>query len=214
MANFHTHLSVALAISTALATTGFMLNAYGFFEMIVLACAGMVGGLLPDIDLDHAKISRIGFNLASLLGAMFMVILYHRQHPTTPTDGLIAWGVGFLLLRFGFFALFSRLTHHRGMVHSVPYMATLSLMFVYLAFYIFDWTALLSWFFGLFIFIGTMVHLLLDELFSVNIYGLRVKKSFGSAFKFFERKKPLAYMILYGVLFGLWSFAPPTEHFF
>lgn len=54
-----------------------------------------------------------------------------------------------------------------------------------------------------------MIHLLLDEIYSVNVYGLRLKKSAGSAFKFFERKKPVQYACLYALLAAVVYVAPP-----
>lgn len=209
MANFNTHLSIALAVSASLATAGMMMGVYGFGEMVVLSLVGMVGGLLPDIDLGKSRISQMAFHTISLLGTSLMLVLYYQYQALNVMDALVIWGFGFLVLRFGVFGLYSRLTRHRGMVHSVPYMALLSLVLVCTVFHLLHLSELLSWLFGLFLFIGSLVHLLLDELFSVNIYGLKVKKSFGSALKFFEVKRPLSYILLYVLLVGVWQLAPP-----
>ena len=74
------------------------------------------------------------------------------------------WLLGFVTMRHGVLALYSQLTVHRGMVHSVPYMAVLALLVVLLAHHGFGQTALASWFLGLFVWFGALVHLLLDEL--------------------------------------------------
>lgn len=212
MANFNTHLSVALAVSTSLATAGMMMGAYGFGEMVALSLVGMVGGLLPDIDLDNSRIARLVFTTISLFGTSFALFIYHQYHQLALMDALVAWGLGFLVIRFGVLSLFSRLTRHRGMVHSVPYMAVLSLMLIYVAFYILKLSGALSWLVGGFLYLGALVHLLLDELFSVNIYGLKVKKSFGSALKCFEAKRPIAYALLYALLFALLIAVPPWDN--
>lgn len=208
MANFNTHLSIALAVSSSLATAGLMFGVYGFFEMILLAVIGMIGGLLPDIDLDKAKISQMAFTVASVFGASFFSLLIYHSSKTSLDNLMIIWGVLVLVLKFVVFGLFSKFTRHRGMVHSVPYMAVLALLFVWLAFFVLGISDKLSWLFGVFLFIGSIVHLILDEIYSVNIYGLKVKKSFGTALKFFESKKPLQYAILYLILVGLWVFSP------
>lgn len=207
MANFNTHLSVALVASTATATLGLTMGLYSPVVMVLLSLTGAVGGLLPDIDLDNAKIARIGFNFASIVIASYAIALYASFALVSFITLLIYWGALVLLLRFGVFALFSRITRHRGMVHSVPYMATLALLSVY-GFYYFMPTGWLAWAFGAFLFFGAMIHLLLDEIYSVNIFGLKLKKSFGSALKFFSKKQLPNYVLLYTLLVILWLFAP------
>lgn len=211
MANFHTHLSVALAVSSSVATAGLMLGFFNFFEMVVLAIIGMIGGLLPDIDLDHSKISQMAFNIASLFGAGFLLFLYHNHRPLNIVDALIYWGFLVFFLKFGVFFLFAKFTRHRGMVHSVPYMAMLALLFALLSHYFLEFSAKNSHLFGAFLFVGAIIHLLLDEIYSVNVYGLKVKRSFGTAFKFFESKKWINYCILYLIIIALCQFLPPTD---
>lgn len=211
MANFRTHLVVAMAASTALAVVGFVWQLFGFFEMAVFALIGAVGGLLPDIDLDHSKISQMVFNVASVAGATFLMFLYINYRTIDPIDAFIAWAVLIFIWRYGVFGLFSKLTVHRGAVHSVPYMAIISLLFVLFSHHFLQLSALLSWWFGIFLFFGSLVHLLLDELYSVNVYNLKLKKSFGTAFKFYEIKKPLIYISLYIILITLFIFSPSTN---
>lgn len=207
MANFNTHLSVALVASATIGMYGITLGVYGVDILFVLLVAGGIGGLLPDIDLENSRISRIGFHWASLFIASYMAILYATFYQPPIVQTLILWVVAYAILRYGVFALFSRLTRHRGMVHSLPYMAVLSLIFVYLVYYFLP-SGKLAWLFGGFVFFGSIVHLLLDELYSVNIYGLRLKKSFGSAFKFVSKKQLPHYVLLYALLFVLYVFAP------
>ena len=109
------------------------------------------------------------------------------------------------------FEIFHRVTVHRGMVHSVPYMAVFALLVVYGAYHGLKLTVLVSWLFGGFLFVGSLVHLILDELYSVDIWGLKLKKSSGTAFKFFESNKPISYAVLYAALRLLWVFAPEYE---
>lgn len=209
MANFNTHLTVALAVSSSLATAGLVVGAFGFMEMMILAIIGAIGGLLPDIDLDHSKISQLVFTSASVFGASFLLFLYQQYRPIDPLEALIFWGVLVLFLKFIVFGLFAKFTKHRGMVHSIPYMAVSSLLLTLLSYHTLKLSDSLSWLFGGFLFAGALVHLILDEIYSVNIYGLKVKKSFGTAFKFFESKKPKQYAILYAILIGLIIISPP-----
>ncbi|MDO4894576.1 metal-dependent hydrolase [Moraxella sp.] len=213
MANFRTHLGVATVASTALSGGGFYLHIYGLSTAVLLAIIGAMGGLLPDIDLDHSKPAQQGFFAFALIGSTLITILYANSYQQNELilDSLILWAVCFLFLRYGIFEAFSRLTIHRGMVHSVPYMAFFGLILTLVAFYGLKLTAFVSWLFGIFLFLGGLVHLLLDELYSVNIYGLKLKKSFGTAFKFFERSKLLPYLCLYLFIAGLLYVAPPVK---
>ncbi len=43
-----------------------------------------------------------------------------------------------------------------------------------------------AWMAGLFVFIGFLIHLILDEIYAVDFSGARLKRSFGSALKLFD----------------------------
>lgn len=213
MANFKTHLVVAVVASLTLSAAGFAGKLFGVSTAVFGVLIGTVGGLLPDIDLKSSRPAKKGFHWASILLATLLAILYaaHQIGDDVAVMALALWVVSFFVLKFIVFETFSRLTVHRGMVHSVPYMTVFALMVVYGAFYGLKLTAFVSWIFGAFLWFGSLVHLLLDELYSVNIWGLKLKKSSGTAFKFFESKKPMQYAILYALLGLMYVFAPPYD---
>ena len=213
LANFKTHLVVAAAVSSVVAIVGWATKLFGLSTAIFGALIGTVGGLLPDIDLKSSKPAKKGFYWASILLATLVAILYAAHHTGAEVAiyALALWAVVFCVLKFGVFEIFSRVTVHRGMVHSVPYMAIFALMVVYGTFYGLKFSGFTSWIFGIFLWLGSLVHLLLDELYSVNVWGLKLKKSSGTAFKFFERKKKIQYIVLYMILGLLWIFAPDHQ---
>lgn len=215
MANFNTHLNIGVAGSIAIAAAGFYFQLYGLTTALLCAIIGTLGSLLPDIDLEHSRPAAQGFLVASLIVSTLVTILYANRYNADHLvlDSLILWVVAFLLLRFGLFEIFSRLTVHRGMVHSVPYMALFGVILACVAFYALKLTAFVSWLFGVMLFVGALIHLLLDEVFSINVYGLKLKKSAGTAFKFFERKKSLQYLCLYALLVAMIYVAPPYQDF-
>ena len=47
-----------------------------------------------------------------------------------------------------------------------------------------------AWLAAAFMFIGYMVHLTLDEIYSVDVMDTRIKASFGTAIKFLDNKHP------------------------
>ncbi len=66
---------------------------------------------------------------------------------------------------------------------------------------------------GLFVFLGFVIHLLLDEIYSVDFTGARIKKSFGTALKLFERRSPSSSVLMAGALVALVMVAPPSAEF-
>lgn len=125
MANFNTHISVAFVAS---GVTGLVIYKAGMLtapEYLMCVVAGTIGGLLPDIDLDHSVPATVGFNVVSLLSAFFIVILCVGQFSLVALAGL--WLASYLLMRYGVFNLYSKLTVHRGIVHSIPYLGIIAI---------------------------------------------------------------------------------------
>lgn len=211
MANFNTHISVAFVAS---GVAGLVIYKAGMLtapEFLTCVLTGTIGGLLPDIDLDHSVPATIGFNLVSLLTAFLIVIILSGQ--LSLAELALTWLATYLLMRYGVFNLYSKLTVHRGIVHSIPYLAIMAMGLVYASFYGFKHGVVISWFLGLFLLFGALIHLLLDEIFSVNLLGLSVKKSFGTAFKVFDVKQTWWYVGLYALLAVMIVFAPPFKVF-
>ena len=128
MANFNTHISVAFVAS---GVTGLVIYKAGMLtapEYLMCVVAGTIGGLLPDIDLDHSVPATVGFNVVSLLTAFFIVILCVGQFSLVALAGL--WLASYLLMRYGVFNLYSKLTVHRGIVHSIPYLGIMAMTLV------------------------------------------------------------------------------------
>lgn len=211
MANFHTHVSVGFVVSGVLALLSFKAGTISDNEFATATLIGTVGSLLPDIDSDKSTPAKIGFNLLSIM--VVFAVLSHWREQLSFIAMLITWAVGYVLVRYGLFWVFGRVTVHRGMIHSVPFMALLGLALVCLNFYGFANSAFISWFYGSMLFLGSLVHLILDELYSVNLLGLKIKRSSGTAMKFYQSKYPWRYAILYALVATLWFIAPSFGQF-
>jgi membrane-bound metal-dependent hydrolase YbcI (DUF457 family) len=168
---------------------------------------GGLGGLLPDIDSGNSVPIQLAFTLASILLAFLLMFGAARWFPSLG-ELLVIWIAAFLLLRRVLFALLGRLTTHRGIFHSIPAALFFTLLGATLGFWLWPLTPSESWLCGLFIGFGYLVHLLLDELYSVNLYGLRTRRSAGSALKFWYRKSPPASVAMYLAVLLLFPFAP------
>ena len=211
MANFNTHLNGAFAVSGIAALTIYktgLIDDSGFLMCVAL---GTIGGLLPDLDSDNSTPIKLGFNLASFMFAFGLVM--HWRDELSLLALMALWLAGYGFMRYVVFYIFTTMTVHRGVIHSVPYMAILGLGLTCLSYFVMDNALTTSWFYGLFLFGGALVHLSLDELYSVNLSGMKMKRSSGTAMKFYQHRDKWWYLLLYAVIAVLVYFAPPFEPF-
>ena len=59
----------------------------------------------------------------------------------------------------------------------------------------------ISFLFSAAFFIGFTTHLLLDEIYAVNLSNLKTKKSFGTAFKIWDKNNPIGISVVYIIIF-------------
>ena len=184
MANFNTHLSIASAVSTGAALLVVNVHLIVNADMPWLIFLGTLGGLLPDIDASNSRPVKLLFNVLALMGVAAALQVFKDSFAPYPLL-LIVTGT-YLSIRYGIFALFNRLTIHRGVFHSVLAALFFALLMICISYHFLHWNVLHSWLNGIFIALGFMVHLLLDELFSVDLSNSRIKNSFGTALKLFS----------------------------
>lgn len=184
MANFKTHLTVAATASTGAAVIAADMQLLNLTEIPWLIFLGVVGGMLPDIDANNSKPVRLLFTILALMSASAMLQIVKSQHPSYMVL-MIAAGT-YLLVRYGVFTLFNNFTVHRGVFHSLLAALFFAFLMTCISYYLLHWNIVHAWLNGVFIAIGFIAHLLLDEAFSVNLSGARMKKSFGTAMKLFS----------------------------
>jgi len=114
---------------------------------------------------------------------------------------LVLVGVIYLLIRYGLSAWFKRFTVHRGMFHSIPAMFIVGL-FVYLCYD--SPMQRIRIFLAVGVMLGFLSHLVLDEIYSVDMlgFGLKLNKFAGSALKFYSSSW-LASLVCYFLLIAL-----------
>ena len=209
MANFNTHLLVATAASgvASIATLATHLSTPS--QSSIYFGLGVIGGLLPDIDSDHSIPIKILFNFIAL-GAAFLTVHMLIDHYSIVKLSLF-WAAIYAAIRFGLFEAFTRLTVHRGIFHSL--LATLFFTFITanISYHLLHYNAQISWISGYFIGFGYLVHLTLDELFSVNLINIRMKKSFGTALKPISFNNPLTSLSMAVSTAGLWFITPAAS---
>jgi hypothetical protein len=127
---------------------------------------------------------------------------------------LIMGGGLFVALRFAFIEVFRKFSRHRGIFHSIPMALIWGLLTTILMYRFFGFNSLVAWVYGILMSLGYLVHLLLDEVYSVDLRNRRIKRSAGSAFKFFSVRNnldALKYIFLYSILVGLLMYAPDSS---
>jgi hypothetical protein len=140
-----------------------------------------VGGMLPDLDSASGIPQREAMSFAAAVIPMFLVERFQTHHHLSHEHlVLIAAGL-YLFIRFGVGEMLKRYTVHRGMFHSIP----AAILFAELAFLICGCHDIrLRYYKAGAVFLGVMSHLVLDEIYAVDWTGARLKKSFGTAIKF------------------------------
>lgn len=207
MANFHTHLGVATALGALGACVGWQAGLWSGLEALPLLGLVAFGGILPDIDSDHSRAIRLIFNLFAVLAVVGGALLL--QGRLSPGELLVACGGLYLGVRHLAGAVFKRFTVHRGIWHSLLAAGLCGLATTALSYRLLAQEAGLAWAQGLALLLGCVIHLLLDELYSVDLVGARIKRSFGSALKLCDLREPgnSALMLLLAV--GLLPWLPP-----
>ncbi len=183
MANFKTHITVASLLSGALAASLYGVGRVAPAEVWSLWVLGSIGGILPDLDSDQSRPSQLLFASLGVLGG-FLALFAFSAGRSILEMLLLLLGV-FLLVRYLLGHLFARWTTHRGIFHSLLAAGSFGLLTAALAHHAFGREAAHAWLCGAFLAFGYSLHLVLDELYAVDLSDrtLRRKRSLGSAIK-------------------------------
>jgi hypothetical protein len=181
-------------------------------QVILYFVLGTLGSLLPDMDSERSLPVRFAFTLASILLAFVAMFRFAEQFPSVGELVLI-WLAAFLFFRWSVFWLLETFTVHRGLFHSLPAALLAGLLGVTACFHGLGLSALESWLGGVFVCFGYLVHLLLDEVYSVNLFGARPRRSLGTAFKLGRLDQLPATLLLYLLLPLAWLVTPTAEPF-
>lgn len=208
MANFKTHLTVAATISVS-AALGLCISGFtSITAAIGLSFLGIMGGLAPDMDSDHSTSIRVIFTVVAILCSL---ALGWQLYSVVSTELLaINMGAVFVAIRLGIKRLFMEYSVHRGCCHSIVFALLIGLGAVVIL-HGFKLTANLCWLGGGFLFAGCMLHLALDELYSIDIHGKRIKSSFGTALKLMSFKNPYISTVQL-IVIGYFYYHAPKLH--
>jgi len=212
VADFKTHLTVASIGSSIAATMLFAASVASPQEVLLYVILGVVGGLLPDIDSDSSLTVRLLFTFIATL--ISFLVMFKQRADNTVVELFIIWAASFIFIKIFIFSLFTKLTVHRGMIHSIPAAVAFGCMAAIVLNRVFHFNDFVSWMAGGFVFGGSILHLILDELYGLNLLSLKPKKSSGTAFKFGSIKNIKETIAIYMLIAVLFVAMPNHTRFF
>jgi hypothetical protein len=154
-----------------------------------------VAGMLPDLDSGPGRPLKesVGFAAA----AVPMMLVDRFRHMGWSHESMILAGAAiYLFIRFALYHFLQHHTVHRGIFHSFPVM----FIFAGIAFLVCTSGDLtMRYYKAGGILLGFFSHLLLDEIWSIDLRHFRLKSSFGTALKFWSDNR-YATLAAYAVL--------------
>jgi hypothetical protein len=211
MANFTTHIAVGTIAAGALATLTLAADVIAPENLIAVTMAGVLGSVLPDIDLKESRPSRAMF--AGLAIFFSFAVLFSFATKFSIAELWVLWLGTLILIRYGLHNAFHHLAVHRGIWHSILAGAFSAVATAIIFAYVLGKPDGVAWLAGGFLFIGFLVHLTLDEIYSVDVMDTRIKSSFGTALKLYDRRYPYASAGM-GVALALAIFLAPSPQMF
>lgn len=211
MANFTTHIAVGTVVSGVLATLTLAADVVAPENLVAVTMAGVLGSILPDIDLKDSRPSKAMF--AGLAVFLSFAVLFSFATRYSIAELWILW-IGTLLgVRYGLHNLFHHLSVHRGVWHSLVAGAFFACLTAVIFKYVLGRHEGVAWLAAGFMMIGYIVHLVLDEIYSVDVMDTRVKSSFGTAMKFVDSRYPYASGAMVLATAAAFYITPPATTF-
>ena len=211
MADFRTHVAGAAAVSGSAVLCLTMAGAATQQSLLAYFLLGVLGGLLPDVDSDSSIPIRVAFSIAGIICGFLAAFAAGKN--LSLAEVFAIWLVCYLTVRHAAFTVFARYTVHRGLIHSIPAAVLCGLITTVIADRLFAASPLQAWFCGAFVILGFVVHLILDEAYSVDLMGMQWKRSFGTALTLGSLRDPIGTLGLYAGVAALSYVAPPTHSF-
>jgi hypothetical protein len=211
MANFTTHIAVGTVVSGALATLTLAANVIPHDSLVAVTLAGVLGSVLPDIDLKDSRPSRAMF---AGLGIVFsFAVLFCSAGKYSILELWILWLGTLVGIRYGAHAIFHRIAVHRGIWHSLLATVFVALLTTLAFKYILGEADGIAWLGAGFMAIGYLTHLTLDEIYSVDVMDTRLKASFGTALKLIDVHNWQHSAAMAVATVGLAMIVPPHQEF-
>ncbi len=182
MADFKSHITGSTIVGVGYGYWGVTSQGMSLENGLLAAGLCAVSGMLPDLDSDSGVPLRETSMFVSAIAPMLMIDRFRDLGLSQEAMALAAMLV-YIAIRFVMVEFFRRYTVHRGMWHSIPAALSAGLL-AYLVMPCYSES--IRVYKSLAVVLGFMVHLVMDELWAIDVRrGFRLKSSFGTALKFF-----------------------------
>lgn len=217
MANFNTHFNVAAVITGLTAAVLLSAEHISLNTALGLWFLGTIGGLLPDIDSDNSTSLDIIVNLFSF--SAVLIVIRHMtgidSQQISLSELIVIPLLIYAVIRYFIRPIFEKITVHRGSCHSLLFVLLMALATTQvvwrLTLQVTEQSLLIAWLSGVFVFLGGLTHLVLDEVYSVDLSNVRLKRSFGSALKLAELKNKSLTLLTMLAIIGLVYSGPAAQ---
>ncbi len=211
MANFPTHIAVGTIVSGALATVTVAAELMAPENIVAVTLAGVLGSILPDIDLEDSRPARAMFSGLAIFFSF--AVLFGLDRKYSIAEMLILWAGTLLAVRYGAKAVFFRISYHRGVWHSLLALLFCALVTAVVFSRLLGRPDGVAWLAAAFMGVGYLTHLVLDELYAVDIMDTRIKASFGTALKLFDYRRLGHSTAMAAATVLVFTVTPPTTEF-
>ena len=207
MADFKSHITGSTLVGAGYGYWGVVSQGMSLESGVLAAGLCAVSGMLPDLDSDSGIPLRETSMFVAAVAPMLMIDRFRDlglSHESMAVGAILVYiGIRFVGVEF-----FKRFTVHRGMWHSIPAAASAGLI----AYLVMPCPAeSIRIYKSAAVVVGFVTHLMMDEIWSIDMMrGFRLKKSFGTALKFFGNNQ-LANFSVYAKL-GLLIYLAMGDH--
>ena len=211
MANFPTHIAIGTIVSGALATVTVAADMVAPENIVAVTLAGVLGSVLPDIDLKESRPARAMFSGLAIFFSF--AVLFGLERKYSIAEMLVLWLGTLLFVQFVAKEVFFRFSYHRGVWHSVLALLFCSFVTAVIFSKLLGRDQGVAWLAAGFTGIGFLTHLILDEIYSVDVMDTRLKASFGTALKLFDYKHLGHSSAMAAATVAVFLVTPPTRTF-
>jgi len=206
MATFKTHLTVAATFSAGLAGGFFITDLATAKTAFFYSLLGSLGGILPDLDSPRSIPAQLLFNVLGILFATLVIV-------NSSFFGIVqySWLVGgliYVITYYGLAKLMAKFTVHRGNFHSVLAALWFGLATTAGVYHLLAARELVAWTAGAYVMLGYLIHLGLDEIYSIDFRNRKIKNSLGSALKIVSLRHKKSSIFLMVATIGIFLLTP------
>ena len=197
MAGYKAHMAFGMVTALGWTVLAVMFSIISLWFIPLIFITTVLGAFLPDLDSDTGMPMKILLLMLSATGAVMIGWIIINQDGITliKLGGYTVFSA--LFIYFGIGWILKKLTHHRGIFHSIP-ACIVSILLPLLFLDQFELDLKLKMALSLGVGFGYLCHLILDEMNSVvNLGGIPFipNKSSGTALKFYSKNWRINFIV-------------------